>query len=133
MSDTATVVEETIKKSQGSADNIINLQDGFEATAAKNAAARKPRWIKASASAKQSKQGEGYSTVRSGYAYDFDSTKSMASVDAVRAANVKAQVADAALTGIHDRMVTVLSSGRSTLRSALPCWCCSAGCSCLLL
>lgn len=104
MSDTATVVEETAKKSRGSADNIINLQDGFETAAAKNAAARKPRWIKASASAKQGKQGEGYSTVRSGYAYDFDSKKSMASVDAVRAANVKAQVADAALTGIHDRV-----------------------------
>lgn len=104
MSNTATVVEETAKKSRGSADNIINLQDGFETAAAKNAAARKPRWIKASASAKQGKQGEGYSTVRSGYAYDFDSKKSMASVDAVRAANVKAQVADAALTGIHDRV-----------------------------
>lgn len=105
MSEMATVVEEKAPKSRAASDKIINLQERIEAAAAKDAGIRKHHSVDASipAEGKQGKQADGYSTVRSGYAYDFDSTKSMASVDTIRAANVKARVADAALTGIHDR------------------------------
>lgn len=105
MSEMATVVEEKAPKSRAASGKIINLKERIEAAAAKDAGIRKRHSVDASipAEGKQSKQTDDYSTVRSGYAYDFDSTKSTASVDAIRAANVKAQVADAALTGIRDR------------------------------
>jgi lipopolysaccharide/colanic/teichoic acid biosynthesis glycosyltransferase len=105
MSEMATVVEEKAPKSRAASGKIINLQERIEAAAVKDADVRKRHSVDASIPAEgtQGKQADGYSTVRSGYAYDFDSTKSMASVDTIRAASVKARVADAALTGIRDR------------------------------
>ena len=42
-------------------------------------------------------------TVRSGYAYDFDSTEEVLPQDAERAANIKAELGDEPLVGIEER------------------------------
>lgn len=104
MSDTATVAEKKATGSGAGSANIIDLQNRIEVSASRNAAARVSFWPNDDRPEKQNTKAGGYSTVRSGYAYDFNSKNATASIDAIRAANVKAQVANAKLTGIHGRL-----------------------------
>lgn len=104
MSDTATIAEKKVAETRAGAANIIDLQGRIGDASARDAAVQTPCWVNNVKPEKQNMKAGGYSTVRSGYAYDFDSKKSTALIDAIRAANLKARVADAQLTGIQSRL-----------------------------